>query len=133
MRPSLKVLSAAMLLSVSAAGCCAPCVPLGRLGVSEPGALAAATPTADAQPVWFELWAEATVLRRSQGEAAIPYRMLTWCIYDGDVSRLQRAADAEMAFDMGWMRPGTYTVCLKAWWDGEYHQVSDTITVEVPR
>jgi len=56
---------------------------------------------------------------------------LTWVITDMDgYVLLERNAEGE--YQYGYYQGGSYRVHMKAWYEGQYHQISDEVIVECP-
>ncbi|MBE0688274.1 MAG: hypothetical protein IH585_19955 [Anaerolineaceae bacterium] len=66
---------------------------------------------------------------RGEIEGDTPISSLTWVIKDQDgYSVLERNAENE--YQYRYFISGTYTVHIKAWYDGAYHQISDEVIIQ---
>ena len=69
---------------------------------------------------------------RGEVVGSTPVRTLTWVMKDMEGYHLmERLAEGE--YDTKYFRGGQYEVYLKAWYNGQYYQISDTITVDCPQ
>ncbi|PKO05026.1 MAG: hypothetical protein CVU41_14035 [Chloroflexi bacterium HGW-Chloroflexi-3] len=65
---------------------------------------------------------------RGDVQGDTPVSSLTWVIQDQDgFSVLERNAENEDQYR--YFASGTYTVHIKAWYEGAYHQISDQVTI----
>lgn len=88
------------------------------------------SPINEVPDVTIELWVDndgCGVIRGDiQGETEVS--LLTWVIQDEDgYSVLERNAENE--YQYRYFVSGTYTVHIKAWFAGAYHQISDEVTI----
>ncbi|MCH2547088.1 MAG: hypothetical protein MK052_05730 [Alphaproteobacteria bacterium] len=80
--------------------------------------------------IWL---AEDYTINRSDLENAEGTRALTWVIQANGNTMLERNAKNEMQYRYYRLQPGvTYTVYLKAFFDGAYHTVSNVLSFQVP-
>jgi len=69
---------------------------------------------------------------RGEVEGSNPGSSLTWVIKDLEgYTLLERNARGE--YDTKFFRGGQYQVYLKAWHNGQYHQISEEIVVDCPQ
>ena len=68
---------------------------------------------------------------RSEVMGSTPVRSLTWVFEDmHGYTLLERGAEGE--YDTKFMRGGQYSVHIKAWYEGQYHQISNEVVVDCP-
>jgi len=89
------------------------------------------SPINEVPDVTIELWVDhdgCGVIRGDiKGDPAVS--SLTWVIKDQDgYSVLERNAENE--YQYRYFVSGTYTVHIKAWYDGAYHQISDEVIIQ---
>ena len=78
-----------------------------------------------------ELWVDddGCGVIRSAVEGESPVSSLIWVIQDQDgYSVLERNAENE--YQYRYFVSGTYTVSIKAWYEGAYHQISDEVIIQ---
>lgn len=70
-------------------------------------------------------------VERSEVKGTDAVRMVTWVVADQDgISVLERNAENE--FRYRYFSGGEYTVTVKAWFEGAYWPISDTVTIACP-
>ncbi|MFO7698457.1 MAG: hypothetical protein R6X16_15060 [Anaerolineae bacterium] len=92
------------------------------------------TPEAAGPPdatVSLNVLSDGCAVERGEVQGTDDVRMLTWVIADElGVSVLERNAENE--FRYRYYAGGDYTVTIKAWYDGAYWPISDTVAITCP-